>query len=198
MSPMYLHSTEKHQWDLFPDRYGRYHDWTSIRWMHGINNQRADGTTYMRVSKLYHHSNTDVWWVCQGMKIFVYPSCYLDQYHSKTYWFYNNFTLIWMLYIYPNGIEEQMSSATHTLLISIKVSCSIYIPGCTKINTTSLSLVDILQIPWRYPVHMHPPRYLQRVSTRGLVPEKALQSLCNVCILLNGTARLPGMLNSGW
>ena len=25
----------------------------------------------------------DIWWVCQGERIFVYLSYYLDQYHSK-------------------------------------------------------------------------------------------------------------------
>jgi hypothetical protein len=47
----------------------------------------------------YQNCNTseiiDIWWVCQGERIFVYLSYYLDQYHSKP----SDMRAIWPRYL---------------------------------------------------------------------------------------------------
>jgi hypothetical protein len=93
--------------------------------------------TYLCVSILQCQSNNDSWWVCQVERIFLYPSYYLGQFHSKPYIntrmiSHGMKVLAW--YIDPNG--------TCTLLVSKNVKFSLYIPEWyQKKDNTSPTLV---------------------------------------------------------
>ena len=58
----------------------------------------------------HEYQNCFFWWVCQDDRIFMWPTYYLDQYHSKPYCYLGDICLgmkVLQWYMDPNGIKNK-------------------------------------------------------------------------------------------
>lgn len=71
----------------------------------GILNESTHGYQNCNTTLIHIH----IWWIYQGVRMFVYPSYYLGQHHYEPYRYQDNFTSVKVLtcYVHPNGMKNK-------------------------------------------------------------------------------------------